>query len=252
MVDVPPFALSTRTTNRPATTSTSRRRSPNAWACRCSGRGHRAQPDPYLLTGKVDMLVAVLGIVPERTKLVLFSEPYAGFANFIYGRKDLPIHSVADLKGLTVAVPRANTTDIMLRGGAEGTNILRFDDDASVRQALLARQVDATSLRINLPDSSTSSAGTLRAQVRPADPGALLQTFAAAEMGEAGERALHQATFGSRRCVINWTTSERADAPSPKARSTRRASPQMSRVMLNAAAWPLRNARITSNPLIVA
>ena len=83
-------------------------------------------------------------------------------------------------------------------------------------------------------------------------PTALLQTFAAAEVGDAGERALHQATFGSRRCVINWTTSERADAPSPEARSTRRASPQMSRVMLNAAAWPLRNARITSNPLIVA
>ena len=48
---------------------------------------------------------------------------------------------------------------------------------------------------------------------------ALLQTFAAAEMGDAGERALHQATFGSRRCVINWTTSERADEPSPEARS---------------------------------
>ena len=108
---------------------------------------------PYLLTGKVDMLVAVLGIIPERTKVVLFSEPYAGFSNFIYGRKELPIHSMADLKGLTVAVPRANTSDILLtREAPKGTTILRFDDDAAVRAALLARQVDATSMSsINLP-----------------------------------------------------------------------------------------------------
>jgi polar amino acid transport system substrate-binding protein len=109
---------------------------------------------PYLLTGKVDMLVAVLGIIPDRTKVVLFSKPYAGFSNFIYGRKELPIHSMADLKGLTVAVPRANTSDIMLtREAPRGTNILRFDDDAAVRAALLARQVDATSMSsLNLPD----------------------------------------------------------------------------------------------------
>ncbi len=109
---------------------------------------------PYLLTGKVDMLVAVLGIVPERTKIVSFSEPYAGFSNFIYARRELPIHSLADLKGLTIAVPRANTSDIMLtREAPKGINLLRFDDDAAVRSALLARQVDGTSMSsINLPD----------------------------------------------------------------------------------------------------
>ena len=37
-----------------------------------------------------------------------------------------------------------------------------------------------------------------------------------------------------------------------KVRSTRRASPRMSRVMLNADACPLRSARVTSKPLIVA
>ena len=100
---------------------------------------------PYLLTGKVDMLVAVLGIIPERTKLVDFSEPYEGFSQFIYGKKELPIKGIADLKGLTIGVPRANTTDITLTKVAPpGTNILRFDDDSSVMQALLSGQVDAT------------------------------------------------------------------------------------------------------------
>lgn len=109
---------------------------------------------PYLLTGKVDILVAVLGIIPERTKIVSFSEPYAGFSNFIYARRELQLHTLADLKGLTIAVPRANTSDIMLtREAPKGTNLLRFDDDASVRSALIARQVDGTSMSsINLPD----------------------------------------------------------------------------------------------------
>jgi polar amino acid transport system substrate-binding protein len=98
---------------------------------------------PYLLTGKVDILVAVLGIVPERTKLVAFSQPYEGFSTFIWGPKNKKIDTAADLVGMTVGVPRANTADIALsKIVPPGVNILRFDDDASVRQALAAGQVD--------------------------------------------------------------------------------------------------------------
>jgi transposase-like protein len=43
-----------------------------------------------------------------------------------------------------------------------------------------------------------------------------------------------------------------AEGPRPNARSMMRASPRMSRVRLKIAAWPLRRARITSNPAIVA
>ncbi|HEX3350206.1 MAG TPA: transporter substrate-binding domain-containing protein [Acetobacteraceae bacterium] len=98
---------------------------------------------PYLLTGKVDMLVAVLGIIPERSKLVLFSEPYSGFSQFVWAPKSAKVTGPADLKGMTIGVPRANTADISLsKIVPPGTNILRFDDDASVRQALAAGQVD--------------------------------------------------------------------------------------------------------------
>ena len=48
------------------------------------------------------------------------------------------------------------------------------------------------------------------------------------------------------------TASASAVAPMPKARSTMRASPRMSCVRLKIAAWPLRSARITSNPMMVA
>jgi polar amino acid transport system substrate-binding protein len=105
---------------------------------------------PYLVTGKVDLLVAVLGIIPERTKLVSFSIPYAGFSQFVYGPKAKKITGPEDLKDLTIGVPRANTSDIALTKVApKSATILRFDDDASVRQALAARQVDVVTASVS-------------------------------------------------------------------------------------------------------
>ncbi|MBB6488459.1 N12 class adenine-specific DNA methylase/adenine-specific DNA methylase [Rhizobium lusitanum] len=60
------------------------------------------------------------------------------------------------------------------------------------------------------------------------------------------------AGLASRFCWSIATTSVSALGPIAKARSTMRASPRMSPVKLKIAAWPLRRARMTSNPLIVA
>ena len=82
---------------------------------------------------------------------------------------------------------------------------------------------------------------------------ALLQSSArAARRRRRMVRWTFQAASSSSRALRNWTASARAEAPRPKARSTMRASPRMSRVMLKAEACPLRSARITSKPLIVA
>ena len=51
---------------------------------------------PYLLTGKVDFLVAVLGIIPSRAKQVAFSRPYAGFCQFLYVKKELDVKEMKD------------------------------------------------------------------------------------------------------------------------------------------------------------
>ena len=56
----------------------------------------------------------------------------------------------------------------------------------------------------------------------------------------------------ARRSCSNATASVRAHGPRPKARSTIRASPTMQPWKLKIPAWPLRSARITSKPLIVA
>ena len=99
---------------------------------------------PFLLTNKVDLLVASLAITPERSKQVQFSRPYAAATVILYGSKKVNIKTPADLKGLRIGVARASTQDVALTAVApEGTDIRRFDDDASGMQALISGQVDA-------------------------------------------------------------------------------------------------------------
>ena len=99
---------------------------------------------PFLLTNKVDLLVASLAVTPERAKQVQFSRPYSAATIVLYGAKKTNIKTPADLKGVKVAVARASTQDTALTAIApEGTEIRRFDDDASAMQALLSGQVDA-------------------------------------------------------------------------------------------------------------
>jgi len=99
---------------------------------------------PFLLTNKVDVLVASLAITPERSKQVQFSQPYAAATIVLYGKTATPIKTAADLKGLRVGVARASTQDVAVTKAApEGTEIRRFDDDASAMQALISGQVDA-------------------------------------------------------------------------------------------------------------
>jgi len=99
---------------------------------------------PFLLTNKVDMLIASLAVTPERAKQVDFSEAYAGASIVLYAPKTKVIKAPADLKGVSVAVTRASTQDLAVTAIApEGTQIRRFDDDATATQALLSGQVDA-------------------------------------------------------------------------------------------------------------
>lgn len=99
---------------------------------------------PFLLTNKVDLLVASLAVTPERAKQVQFSKPYAAASIVVYGNKKASIKTADDLKGKRVGVARASTQDVALTKVApEGTEIRRFDDDASAMQALMSGQVDA-------------------------------------------------------------------------------------------------------------
>jgi polar amino acid transport system substrate-binding protein len=98
---------------------------------------------PYLLSNRVDLLVASLGITPERAEKVDFSDPYAGIKISVYGVEDLDVSGAEDLAGRNIGVARASTQDTAITEIApESANIQRFDDDASAVQALLSGQVE--------------------------------------------------------------------------------------------------------------
>ena len=96
-----------------------------------------------LLTGQVDVLAAVVTILADRQKVVLFSRPYSYLETVLIGKAGTPpMKSYADLKGLRIGVPRGSVQDSSVTQARTGATIQRFDDDAAAVQALLSGQVD--------------------------------------------------------------------------------------------------------------
>lgn len=99
---------------------------------------------PYLLTKKVDMVISVFSVTPEREKVIAFSSPY-GVNQLVLGApKAVAVKGVEDLSGKRAGVVRGNLQDTVLSAMApQGTKIVRFDDDATVATALASGQIEA-------------------------------------------------------------------------------------------------------------
>lgn len=99
---------------------------------------------PSLLTNKVDMQVAVMGMYPERAKVVQFSKPYSGLKIILISSAKNKIETIEDARALRIGVPRGAAQDTAItKLLGESANIRRFDDDSSNMQALVSGQVDA-------------------------------------------------------------------------------------------------------------
>lgn len=96
----------------------------------------------YLLAGKVDILIAFLGVTPERALQVDYSQPYFTSDSNVLASADLAIGSYEDLKNLRVAVVRGTTSDRFLTKKLGEGAVLRFDDTPSMYQALISGQID--------------------------------------------------------------------------------------------------------------
>jgi polar amino acid transport system substrate-binding protein len=100
----------------------------------------------FLVSGQVDMLVASLGVTPERAKQVMFTIPYAATATYIVAPKSKHIAQLSDLSGIRIGVGRASSNDIFLTQMApKDAKIQRYEGEAAAAQALISGQVDALS-----------------------------------------------------------------------------------------------------------
>ncbi len=54
---------------------------------------------PFLLTDKVDIVISVMGLTPERAKQIMFTAPYADTSLAVYGAKSQNVTS-ADQVGI--------------------------------------------------------------------------------------------------------------------------------------------------------
>ncbi len=108
---------------------------------------------PFLLTNRVDMVIALFGITPERAQQIWFSMPYATEAATLVAPASRVVKTVDDLAGLRVGVPRGAMQDLILtpQAAAKKINLMRFDDEATALQALISGQIDVvgTGLLVN-------------------------------------------------------------------------------------------------------
>jgi polar amino acid transport system substrate-binding protein len=108
---------------------------------------------PYLLTNRVDMVIALFGITPERAQQIWFSIPYASEAAVLVAPGKRAVKTIDDLAGLRVGVPKGAMQDLILTPVAteKKINLMRFDDEATGLQAMISGQIDlvGTGLLVN-------------------------------------------------------------------------------------------------------
>lgn len=98
---------------------------------------------PFLLTNKADIVISSLSITPERAKVIDFSIPYAVIQSVIGAPKDAAIKEMKDLAGKTVVTARGTTNDLnVTKLAPAGTNIVRFENDATAITAITSGQAN--------------------------------------------------------------------------------------------------------------
>ena len=97
---------------------------------------------PYLLTDKVDVVISVMGLTPERAKQIMFTAPYADTSLAVYGPKSTSVKSATDLGTLRVVAAKGTTQDLGLAEMNPKANIMRTEDDATAATAYITGQAD--------------------------------------------------------------------------------------------------------------
>src|ERR1700754_723735 len=97
---------------------------------------------PFLITNKVDVVISVLGLTPERAKQIMFTSPYADTQLAVFGPKSAKVTSAADIGSLKVAAAKGTTQELALSAMAPKATIMRTEDDATAAAAYISGQAE--------------------------------------------------------------------------------------------------------------
>ena len=103
---------------------------------------------PYLLSEKVDVVVAAFSMNAERRVVVEYSDPYFRGGAVLVLKKDnaktAGVSSITDLSGLRISVSKGSLNDeLATKLAGDKNEILRFDNVSDVYQALIDDKADA-------------------------------------------------------------------------------------------------------------
>ncbi|MES2710161.1 MAG: transporter substrate-binding domain-containing protein [Pseudomonadota bacterium] len=98
---------------------------------------------PQLNARRVDLLIATLGVTPERARVIDFSEPYRWGGSDLLVRRDSPIRVLDDARSRNVIMLRGTTQALWFDANWPGMNTLRLNTISDGLQALLQGRGDA-------------------------------------------------------------------------------------------------------------
>lgn len=98
---------------------------------------------PSLQGGKIDVIIATLGVSAERAQVIDFSDNYAWGGSDVLVGKDSPIKSLKDLAGKNVIVMKGAWQIGWFEKNSPTTNLLKLDGISDGLQALMQNRADA-------------------------------------------------------------------------------------------------------------
>ncbi len=97
---------------------------------------------PYLLSDRVDIIISVMGLTPERAKQIMFTAPYANTFLAVYGAKSANVPSANDLASLKIAAAKGTTQELAISAMNPRANLMRTEDDATAAAAYISGQAE--------------------------------------------------------------------------------------------------------------
>jgi polar amino acid transport system substrate-binding protein len=98
---------------------------------------------PQLLGRKVDMLIATLGVNPERQRVIDFTTPYRWGASDVVVNKNSDITKIAELNGKTLATLKGSVQAKWFEDHMPGVKTLRMNSAADALQTFRQGRADA-------------------------------------------------------------------------------------------------------------